>query len=278
MNNIIIYKNEMGDTVEFSKRSGFFLTDFPLLSGLSIDVSTSQSIDQLGGTIESQVVNPKTVTVKGFIQGDGTAGKQKLLQVIRPLEKGRFTVNGQYSIDVVVSDTPTVERMRMFPQFDFGVTAPYPFWQRTEAGMTPVAGTIGMFRFPWYFKSYTFGVLVKSYFSTIHNGGQIPTFYDLRITANGAAKNPEFMDVATGDFLKLNKTFSVGGRVTISIRPDRVTAVSSTEGDIQGLIDIDSTLFSFRAGDTTLRYDAEEGKENLNVQITLSDKFAGIVV
>ena len=139
MNNIIIYKNEMGDTVEFSRWSGFFLTDFPLLSGLPISVSTSQSIDQLGGTIESQVVNPKTVTVKGFIQGDGTAGKQKLLQVIRPLEKGRFTVNGQYSIDVVVSDTPTVERMRMFPQFDFGVTAPYPFWQRTEAGMTPVA-------------------------------------------------------------------------------------------------------------------------------------------
>ena len=153
------------------------MTDFPLLSGLPISVSTSQSIDQLGGTVESQVISPKTVTVKGFIQGDGTAGKEKLLQVIRPLEKGKFTVNGQYSIDVVVSDTPTVERMRMFPQFDFGVTAPYPFWQRTEAGMTPVAGTIGMFRFPWYFKSYTFGVLVKSYFSTIHNGGPIPNFY-----------------------------------------------------------------------------------------------------
>lgn len=278
MNNIIVYKNADGDELEFSKRTGFFLTEFSLLSGLSIDVTTSQSIDQLGGTIESQVIQPKSCTVSGFIQGDGTEGKKKLLQVVRPLENGAFTVNGEYKIDVVVSDTPTVERMRMFPQFDFGITAPYPFWSRVENGLTPVAGTIGLFRFPWYLTSYTFGTVVSSYFATIHNGGQIPTYYDLRITANGAAKNPEIMDVRTGAFLKLNKTFAVGERVMVSIRPEAITAVSSTQGDIQGLIDIDSTLFSFPAGDTTIRYDAEENRGNLNVQITLSDKFAGIVI
>ena len=278
MNNVIVYKNSKGDSIEFSKKSGIFLTDFPLLSGLEVEISSSQNIDQLGGTVESQIVKPRTVTAKGFIRGYGVEGKKRLLEVIRPLENGTFTVNGKYSIQVVVSDTPTVERENRFPRFDFGVTAPYPFWQKTESSLTPIAGTIGKFRFPWYMKSYVFGVLVKSYFSTIHNGGQIPTYYDLNVTANGEAKNPEFVDVETGKFLKLNKSFSVGERVVISIRPHGITAASSKQGDIQGLIDIDSTLFSFPAGDTILRYDAEEGKENLNIRLTLSDKFAGIVI
>lgn len=277
LDTVIVYENAAGETLEFSKHSGFFLEDFPLLSGLDITLTTGQSIDQIGGTVESQVISPKSCTIKGFIRGDGTEGKRRLLQVLTPLQAGKFTVNGEYSMEVVVSDTPTVERLRMFPRFDFGVTAAYPFWQKDFSALVPVSGVIGMFRFPWFFRSYQFGYLVSSYYSTVTNSGHIPTYFDLQITAIGVAKNPVFSNVETGAYLKLNKTFAVGERVDIIIRPDRVTATSSLVGDIQGLIDIGSTLFSFDPGDTTLRYDAEEGRSNLTIQLTLTDKFAGVV-
>lgn len=279
MNNVIEYKSERGKSIVFTAKTGFFLRSFSLLSGLSVSVNTSQSIDQIGETVDSLLVPAKSCTVSGFIQGDGTEGKKQLIDVIRPLEKGTITVNNEYRIDVVVSDAPTVSRERMFPSFDFGVTAPYPFWYKVAATTTPVFGSVGTFRFPWCIaKPYRFGVVVKSFFSTIVNNGQVPTFFDLDITANGEAKNPVFTNVDTGDFLKLNKTFAVGERASISISPDGVSAVSSLAGDIQGLIDIESTLFSFPPGETVMKYDAEENRENLTITLTLADKFSGVAV
>lgn len=273
------YISAAGDSLTFSLKSGLIITDFSLLSGLPVTISTSQSISQIGGTVESQLIDPRSSTVKGFIRGNGVEGKRRLLSVIRPLEKAKILVNGQYSMDVYVSDTPAVERENMFPQFEFGVTAPYPFWQSTSETVTPMAGITGMFQFPWNLtQPYKFGELLSSYFTSVYNAGQVPTGFDLEISASGPAKNPVFEEINTGDMLKLNKALETGERVTVSIKNDGLTAISNIDGDIEGLIDIDSTLFSLRAGDNVIRYDADSGRENLSVSIRFSNKYAGVVV
>lgn len=279
MNTITEYKNSRGDTIVFSKETGLFITDFPLLSGLPVNISVSQSMDQIGNTVESQLIDAKTVTLKGFIMGDGTESKKRLLQVIRPMDSGRITVNGEYFMDVYVSDTPQVEREIQFPRFEFGVMAPYPFWQKTSSGVVALSGVEGMFRFPWNItQTYRFGQLVNSFFTNVYNGGQVESYFDIYISAGGDAENVSFTDVETGKMLKLNKALTAGERIDIIIRPDSVTATSNFDGDIQGLIDIDSTLFSLRPGDNVIKYDADSGRDNLSVQIKFTDKLAGVVV
>lgn len=273
------YISATGDSVTFSLKSGLIITDFSLLSGLPVTISTSQSISQIGGTVESQLIDPRSSTIKGFIRGNGVEGKRRLLSVIRPLEKAKILVNGQYSMDVYVSDTPAVERENMFPQFEFGVTAPYPFWQSTAETAVPMAGIAGRFQFPWNLtQPYKFGDLISSYFTSIYNAGQVPTGFELEIYASGAAENPRFEDIETGDMLKINKSLDAGERITISTTNDGLTAISNVAGDIEGLIDIDSTLFSLRSGDNVIRYDADSGRENLTVSIRFSNKYAGVVV
>lgn len=279
MKNVIVYKSSNRKSVEFSTRTGFFIKSFPLLSGLPVTVNTSQSIDQIGESVDSQIIPARSSTITGFIQGDGVERKKQLLDVIRPLDNATITVNNEYRINVVVSDAPTVSRENSFPEFDFGVTAAYPFWEKVSKNNTPVFGAMGVFKFPWNIaKPYQFGILVSSFFSTVVNGGQIPTFFDIDIHANGEASTPTFTNVSTGDFLKLNKSFSVGERVKISIKSDGVSATSSVVGDIQGLIDIESTLFSFPPGETIMKYDAEEGRENLTISLRLSNKYSGVVI
>lgn len=272
------YINERGGSITFSRQQGLLLTSFPLLSGLPVTVSTSQSISQIGGTVDSQLIDPHASTIKGFIRGDGTDGKRKLLSVIRPMEKGTIIVNDQYSIEVYVTETPTVDLERQFPRFEFGVIAPFPFWQRTAETAMALAGIEGKFTFPWSFASYTFGAAITSFFTNIFNGGQAPAFFDLQISATGAAADPYFMDIGTGDFLKLNKSLIPGEQINISVKPDSISAISSVSGDIEGLIDIESSLFSLRPGDNVIKYDAADGRENLNIYIRFSEKFAGVVV
>ena len=279
MQHEIKYISGVGEEIVFSLQSGYIITDCPLLSGLPVTISTSQSISQIGGTVESQLIDPRTATIKGFIRGDGIPGKRRLLSVIRPLDKGRIVVNGEYYMDVYVSDTPTVQTVDKFPRFDFGVTAPYPFWQATTETVTPMAGISGQFKFPWNLtRPYRFGKLLSSYFTSVYNGGQAPAFFDLEIIASGEAKNPKFEDISTGSMLKINHTLVTGERILVSITSDGITASSSEVGDIEGLIDIDSTLFSLRVGDNVIRYDADSGRSNLTVSIRFSAKCAGVVV
>lgn len=273
------YINSRGDKITFSRAAGLWISDFPFLSGLPVTISTSQSLNQIGGTVESQLIDPKTATIKGFVRGDGTAAKERLLQVIRPLEQGKIVVNDVYFMDVYVANTPTVELELQFPRFEFGLTAPYPFWQNVASTVSTLSGMRGMFRFPWNIaRPYKFGEIINSFFTTIYNGGQVPAYFDIEVYCGGEAQNISFVDVETGDFLKLNITTRPGERINVSIKPDKITAESSMDGDIQGLIDIDSTLFSLRPGDNIIKYDAESGRESLQVRIKFANKFAGVVV
>ena len=273
------YTNSRGHSITFSREQGLWVSEFSLLSGTEVTLSTSQSINQVGASVESQVVEPKTSTIKGFIQGNGKTQKHNIINTIIPLDAGTIVVNDEYSIDVYVEESPIVDLETRFPRFEFSVTAPYPFWERTLKTTVAMSGIFGMFRFPWNItETYKFGEMVESYFTSANNKGHIPTFYSIEIVSNGTTVNPVISDALTGSFIKLNKTLTVGERVNIDIRPDSLTAISSIDGDIEGLIDIESDLFTLPVGGTILKYDAEEGRTNLAVTLKYSDKLAGVVV
>lgn len=273
------YTNGRGQSITFSRAQGLWISEFSLLSGIPVNLSTSQSINQIGASVESQVVEPKTSTVKGFIQGNGKALKQQIINTVIPLDTGKIVVNDEYSIDVYVEESPIVDLETRFPRFEFSVTAAYPFWERTTKTSVAMSGLFGMFRFPWNItEEYKFGEMVESYFTSINNKGHVPTFYSIEIVANGTTVNPVISDALTGSFIKLNKTLTAGERININAMPDSLKVVSSIDGDIEGLIDIESDLFSLPVGSTTLKYDAEEGRANLAVTLKYSDKLAGVVV
>lgn len=273
------YTNSRGRSITFSREQGLWISEFSLLSGIPVNLSTSQSINQIGASVESQVVEPKTSTVKGFVQGDGKTQKQQIINTVIPLDTGKIVVNDEYSIDVYVEESPIVDLETRFPRFEFSVTAAYPFWERTTKTSVAMSGLFGMFRFPWNItEEYKFGEMVESYFTSVNNKGHVPTFYNIEIVANGTTVNPVISDALTGSFIKLNKTLTVGERININVMPDSLKVVSSIDGDIEGLIDIESNLFSLPVGSTILKYDAEEGRANLAVTLKYSDKLAGVVV
>lgn len=273
------YTNSRGQSITFSREQGLWVSEFSLLSGTEVTLSTSQSINQVGASVESQVVEPKTSTIKGFIQGNGKTQKQNIINTIVPLDTGTIVVNGEYSMDVYIEESPIVDLETRFPRFEFSVTAPYPFWERTIKTNVAMSGLFGMFQFPWNItETYKFGEMVESYFTSVNNKGHVPTFYSIEIVSNGTTVNPVISDALTGSFIKLNKTLTVGERINIDVKPDSLTAISSIDGDIEGLIDIESDLFTLPVGSTILKYDAEEGRANLTVTLKYSDKLAGVVV
>lgn len=61
----VIYTNENGDSIEFSRATGIHITDDMGLSKNSITLSESTVSNQIGSSITGKVVEPKDFTITG---------------------------------------------------------------------------------------------------------------------------------------------------------------------------------------------------------------------
>ena len=72
------------------------------LSGIGIDLGTSQGFSQIGETVDTQSVSGKTLTVKGVIYRNLADGKKRLIKAFAPFSKGRLIYNNKYYLYVYV--------------------------------------------------------------------------------------------------------------------------------------------------------------------------------
>ena len=96
----ITYKSDLGEIL-FSVSSPFWVSEIKGASGLPVDVAVSAGYKQQGGSISSQTVKRRTLTINGSILRSVAVNRRKMLDVVAPLHKGTLTVeNGQMTIHI----------------------------------------------------------------------------------------------------------------------------------------------------------------------------------
>lgn len=280
MLDVFTYINDLGGSVEFSLASGFILTrDTFGLTENHITVTTSKGVGQKGETLQSANVQPRPITLAGFIKGLSTEGKQKLLDVVLPEVPAKLYHNGEYYLSVTPTQTPTIEAADYFARFQFALTAPYPYWIAASSNATALFELKPKFKFPLkWTEPYRFAEGMETAFVNVRNIGQLETPFKVTFKASGEVVNPRIENIHTGQFLLLNRTLKNGEIVTIDITHDLTHVTSSVDGDIRGDLDIDSDLFRLNPGDNFLKPDAEENKSAMNVSVEYSYEKAGVVI
>lgn len=280
MLDVFTYINDLGGSIEFSLASGFVLTrDTYGLTENYITVTTSKGVGQVGETLQSANVQPRPITIAGFIQGLATAGKQRLLDVVLPEVPAKLYHNGEYYLSVIPTQTPTIEAEDYFPRFQFALTAPYPYWIAASSKATAIFELKPRFKFPVkWIEPYRFAEGMETAFVNVKNIGQLETPFKVTFKAMGEVVKPRIENVNTGAFLLLNRTLQHGEIVTIDITHDLTYVTSSIDGDIRGDLDIDSDLFRLKPGDNFLKPDAESNKSAMNVSVEYSYEKAGVVI
>ncbi len=275
----IVYSISDGSSFEFSYDNGILLKEFEGFTGTDVDVETSQSVTQVGGSLLSQTVNPLSIKISGVIMKESQSIKSQILSTCRILDKATLTVNDQYSINAYITTAPYFQNKDRWAEFQIFLLAPYPFWESTVTASTSLSGLVNGFSFPWNIsETYNFSTQLTSFFTNVFNAGQVDNFFTIEIVANGPCENPIFSNTNTGEFLKLNIEIVESEIITISITNDNISATSSINGDIEGLLDIDNTLYFLRVGDNIIKYDADSGRDNLNIFIKQKYKYSGVVV
>lgn len=273
------YVNENGGSITFDYAHGYLINKPNGIDVVSINLSQTQGINQVGGTVESKTVQPRPVTISGIICG-GNERKEALLSVIRPDLAGKLYAD-DYCLNVHVTETPTIEAQKKFAHFQFSLNAPYPYWQKDKDKVTvaTLSGVENKFKFPWNIsKSYSFGETIQAKFINVKNNGQLPVPFIVTFSAQNEVVNPRITNVSTGETMILNKTLEADERVVVEITHDRTYVTSSIDGNVRGALDLESNLFRLYVGDNVLKPEAESGLDQLEVEVKFATEIVGVTL
>lgn len=273
------YVNDNGDSIVFDYAGGFLINKPSGIDTLSINLSQAQGIDQTGATIQSTNIQPRPVTITGYLVGDAQAvNKEKLLSVFRPDLGGKLYADDYY-LTVHPTATPTIEPKRQLAQFQLSLLAAYPYWCKDDSASATLSGISNRFKFPWNIsRSYQFGQLMETQFMNVPNRGQVPVPFTATFVASGNVENPKITNASTMKYLLVKKPMVSGERLVVEITHERTYVTSSIDGDCRGALSLSSNLFRLDVGDNVLKPEAETGLENLQVNIDFATEIVGIAL
>lgn len=277
----VSFQKDNGETFLLGKDNNIVF-DIDGLSGLPVDIGTSQGAAQVGESVETQSVNGKTLTVKGYIFNEIQSGKRKLLKYFSAFQSGKLFF-GNYYIYVYVQESPTVSPIKNNGTFTMLLFAPYPFFRKTLSTDGTIGAVTPQFSFPVTYSStgtHSFGLRASVKYANFVNSGDVEIPFSVTISADSESTNPTLTNLITFEKLAINGTLNTGDILRIYRTENGVLKANLTSGGIQSdamsMIDEESDLWYLHVGDNLINISDDEGSANVLVTIEYNEAISGV--
>lgn len=255
--------------------------DIMPLSGIDVNVSSSQSFQQIGETVESVSVMGITREISGVIIKNDNYIANKILDTFTPFEKGRIYISNYYC-DFQVKKTPLILKNKTGKiTFNVLLYFPYPFWSEITPSEYFLGELTPLFSFPVIYNSHKFGSVREVALTNIYNKGNVPKAMAIQFGSNSITKNFGLRNIKNNKFIAISETLSQGEIVEV-MQIDGKLSVKfiGSEGEINIINKLaeGSTLFELEVGDNILLPYAEEGVSGMSVYIKINPAYSGIYV
>lgn len=245
-------------------------------------------VNQVGVYIDSTSLEQRTIAINGWVTGDSYAELKSNREVLNRL------INPLHTVDIVVQDK---YKLSFKPDFSVQYSAAYeennevlckfliqgtcadPMFTTKDRQTALVASIIPKFRFPLIIPKNTgilMGLREPSLLAKLNNGGDIDIGLYITFSCTSTVVNPSLLNVDTREFIKVNKTMSAGEQIIISTGSGEKYikgVVRSTEFNYFKYMDFDSTWLQLHTGENTLKYDADENVDGLEVFVSFFPKY-----
>lgn len=286
--------NSNGDSISFGRH--FRLVNGLDLSNLSANVSYSKSTRN-GANYQGTVLDIRDFDLAFYISNNHRAKwwveekRQEIFRVFNPELNPmlvEFTTRGgnSYYLNANLEGIPSFPQgfendnkawNKGLLQFTCGDTSIYA----TSSTVVDIASWTGNFEFPLEIpeEGIEMGYRSQSLIANVLNDGQTKTGMTIRFRALASVSTPSLINVNTYEVFKLN-TIMVGGdviEVSTYIGKKTVTLIrNNIRSNIFNAVDLSSTFLQLYPGDNLVRYDAEEGIDNLEVSMSFTSIFMGV--
>lgn len=286
----LIFTNERGQSIELKNTSPFILQKFDP-DPPKMKILTTKSPGQDGKTDHGTVLDERVLNIELAIMGENEqdmfAKRQKLNAVFNPKLRGTLVYEndaGTHKIQCSVQDSPTPkDRSEPVQQFLIQLFCADPYWKDLDEIKEEMALWVGDFMFPLEIPEETgieMGHRVSNLIANCFNSGDVECPIRVEFKALATVVNPSILNVYTQEFIKVKRTLSAGDKLVIDTTfGNKKVEMIKTNGVAQNVfnyITLDTTFLQLAIGDNLLRYNAEQGIDNLEIGIYYTPKYVGV--
>lgn len=284
----LLYTNSRGQSIELKNSGPFLLQKFDPDTPKSTILS-SKAPGQDGKTYHGTLLEERVLNIEVAVFGDNSADmyaqRKKLCSIFNPKLTGTLTYtndNGEYKIGCSTLDSPSPKsRHEPMQEFLIQLSCPNPYWLDIFETKEEIALWIGSFEFP--LEISTTGIEMANRVSNLivnaNNIGDVECSMKIEFTALASVVNPSILNVYSQEFIKVKRTLVAGDKLVINTEfgNKKVEMIhNGVSTNVFNYIDLETTFLQLDVGDNLLRYDAENGIDNLEVAIYFTPKYVGV--
>ena len=186
-------------------------------------------VNQVGESIVSTTVGTRPLSITGWVVGgDGQIQERcdRLNAFISPVEDYTLEYKGkkiQFRPDISVAySREYIKNNEKVRRFLIQGTCPFPLFTDKEDTEIPFDKTGKMFHFPTDWgqgKPLVFAVIGKAFQITVTNRGGFSAGFIVRVKFSGEVQNPRILNMTTGKFVGVTRTFARGEQLELSTMP-----------------------------------------------------------
>lgn len=242
-------------------------------------------VNQVGEYVTNTILGTRDITIQGYVIADTESSMDERKMFLNTFVNPQQDIELQYkdySIHFLPNSsikwsTSYEESNDAFALFEIDGYASDPLFASIVDEKLEMANSVGGFYFPLVISEepnppggLIFGTISNNLIADVYNGGAVSTGIKIVFKANGSLTNPSITHIGQQKFFKINKDMEAGEQievVTIAGEKSVVGIINGSESNYFKYRDIDSSWIQLDVGDNYIRYDAESGIENLEVQI-----------
>lgn len=252
------------------------------LNGVDVDLKTAQGVNQVGTTVEDEVVSGVSRTMDVVFWGEHKLENAKFFARCLPyFTKGTLYFGDKYFTRFVLQKTPCFSRYAPDPRCSLMLYSEKPFWYSLTATAAVLGGYQPAFSFPVCYDSHIYGVKRDGEAAVLRNEGSLPVPFTATLRCSMPVVHPRVVDLKTGEFIGFDLTLEQGDTLEIyRSTTDRLACTLTRAGKTENIfskLDEDGTLTELQPGDNVLSMQADSGAGYLQASVSFYPMEAGIL-
>ena len=234
--------------------------DIDPLTGIDVDLATSQGYQQIGETVEGQSVGGVNRTIKGvFIKNAATeaADMLKMLPIFTTGKLFYMNDNDAYFCEIVVKKTPQIYTDKNgITHFSILVFCPTPFWYKSQRNI-------------YHLTAYP-AVNCK-------NNGVAQMEFSIEFQTDRTIYSFWVQNLTTNKRMDLSATLQPGEKITVYRKNGRLYVTKNITEDIFSALDENSDFFELASGDNELLIGTPNSMATLTATVEFYEPYMGVI-
>ena len=249
----------------------------------TINTNTTALLD--GGIFNSSKLEMRNMNIAFAIDGPCEENRLNVYSVIQSKMPVRVYYKSD-KLDIFIDGYVEELDFSYFSQkviATVSILCPETYFKGAQEIINELSAVIPKFHFPFAStseKELIFGIIDTLTAVTVKNDGNVTAGLTFEIYCKEPVKNPEIIDYATSEFLKINITMQIGDLITITTSQGNKTITLLRGGvrtNIFNLLDKNSTWLQLDINDSVFVYTVDEGNvTDLEIVIKHYDLYEGV--